>query len=129
MLADAWFRARLPCLTISVMSDNADFIREIPTHILEVLVTSKRILSCVPSKNLETLLSQQVGLSRVSLLSLITSFSKMPRNKLSLKVMRLMIMKQVKAVETLCSNVHYILRDQVLQRGLSSVNDHKIFVS
>ena len=129
LLADAWFRARLPCLTISVMSENAEFIREIPTHILEVLVTSKRMLSCVPSKNLETLLSQQVGLSRVSLLSLITSFSKMPRNKLSLKVMRLMIMKQVKTVETLCSNVHYILRDQVSQRGLSSVNDHKIFVS
>jgi len=94
LLEDAWFRARLPCLTISVMSEDVDFIKMVPTHILEVIVTSKRILSCVPARNLETLLSQQVGLSRVSLFSLMNAFTKMPRDKLSLKMMRLIIMEQ-----------------------------------
>lgn len=94
-IVDPMFRARLPCLTISVMSEDVDFIKMIPTHILEVIVTSKRILSCVPARNLETLLSQQVGLSRVSLFSLMNAFTKMPRDKLSLKMMRLIIMEQV----------------------------------
>ena len=89
------FRARIPCLTISVMSEDADFIKNVPTHILEVIVTSKRILSCVPARNLEMLLSQQVGLSKVSLFSLMNAFTKMPRDKLSLKMMRLIIMEQV----------------------------------
>ena len=95
IIFNADIRARLPCLTISVMSENVEFIKKFPTHILEVIVTSKRMLSCVPARNLETLLSQQVGLSRVSLYTLLTSFSKLPRDKLSLKMMRLIIMEQV----------------------------------
>ena len=88
------------------MSENVDFIRKFPTHILEVIVTSKRMLSCVPARNLETLLSQQVGLSRVSLFSHLTSFSKLPRDKLSLKMMRLIIMEQVSAEFKFIKKVH-----------------------
>ena len=96
----------MPCLTISVMSENVEFIKKFPTHILEVIVTSKRMLSCVPARNLETLLSQQVGLSRVSLYSLLTSFSKLPRDKLSLKMMRLIIMEQV-SLENLKARIKF----------------------
>ena len=94
-LADAWFRARIPCTTISIMSSDVEFVRTIPAWILEIIVTSKRMLSCIPVSNLETLLSHSVGLSRVSLLGLLTSFSQLPRDKLSLKLIRLIVTEQV----------------------------------
>ena len=114
-------RARLPCLTISVMSENVELIKKFPTNILEVIVTSKRMLSCVPARNLETLLSQQVGLSRVSLFSLLTSFSKLPRDKLSLKMMRLIIMEQVRAdlkhTQKILFQLNYTFRPQTSRKG------------
>ena len=64
-------------------------------EILEIIVTSKRMLSCVPVKNLEMLLSHEIGLSRVSIFSLLTSFSRLPSEKLSLKLIRLILMEQV----------------------------------
>ena len=92
---DPWFRTRLPCETISAMSEDVGFIKSIPGNILETIVTSKRMLSCVPVRNMEMLLSHKVGLSRVSLLGLLTSFSKIPSDKLSLKLIRLLLMNQV----------------------------------
>ena len=121
------FRARIPCLTISVMSENVDFIKNVPTHILEVIVTSKRILSCVPARNLEMLLSQQVGLSKVSLFSLMNAFTKMPRDKLSLKMMRLIIMEQV-YLELSAKQINdfdpLISRPRTSRRGSSLVNEY-----
>ena len=95
LLADPWFRIRLPCATISALSESLDFIKVIPAEILEIIVTSKRMLSCVPVKNLEMLLSHEIGLSRVSIFSLLTSFSRLPSEKLSLKLIRLILMEQV----------------------------------
>jgi len=93
-LLDPWFRTRLPCLTISTLSSNVELVKKIPGDVLETIMTSKRMLSCIPIRNLEKLLSQRVGLSRVSLFGLLTSFSQLPRNKLSIKLIRLILMEQ-----------------------------------
>ena len=43
---------RIPCKTISLISDNVQLIENLPTEILETVVTSKRILSCIPASSL-----------------------------------------------------------------------------
>jgi len=93
-LLDPWFRTRLPCSTISTLSANVELVKKIPGHILETIMTSKRMLSCIPIRNLEKLLSQRLGLSRVSIFGLLTSFSQLPRNKLSIKLIKLILMEQ-----------------------------------
>ena len=49
---------RIPCKTISLISDNVQLIENLPTEILETVVTSKRILSCIPASSLERLVAQ-----------------------------------------------------------------------
>ena len=50
-LLDPWFRTRLPCSTISTLSANVELVKKIPGHILETIMTSKRMLSCIPIRN------------------------------------------------------------------------------
>ena len=94
-LEDPWFRMRIPCQTVSLMSENMKLIESMPRKILETVVTSKRILSCIPSRNLETMVSQSQGLSKVSLYTLMKSATVLPREKYTLKLIQAIILKQV----------------------------------
>ena len=95
-LEDPWFRMRIPCQTVSLMSGNMKLIESLPREILETVVTSKRILSCIPSRNLERLVEQSQGLSKVSLYTLMKSATVLPREKYTLKLIKAIILKQVR---------------------------------
>ena len=104
-LEDPWFRMRIPCQTVSLMSENMKLIESLPREILETVVTSKRILSCIPSRNLERLVEQSQGLSKVSLYTLMKSATVLPREKYTLKLIKAIIVKQVRqSMLILCTN-------------------------
>ena len=86
---------RIPCKTISLISDNVQLIENLPTEILETVVTSKRILSCIPASSLERLVAQSKGLSKMSLYTLMKSATILPREKYTLKLIQAIILKQV----------------------------------
>ena len=94
-LEDPWFRMRIPCQTISLISENVKLIENLPREILETVVTSKRILSCIPASSLERLVAQSKGLSKMSLYTLMKSATILPREKYTLKLIQAIIVKQV----------------------------------
>ena len=86
---------RIPCQTISLISENVKLIENLPREILETVVTSKRILSCIPASSLERLVAQSKGLSKMSLYTLMKSATILPREKYTLKLIQAIIVKQV----------------------------------
>ena len=47
-LTDPWFRMNIPCLTISLMSNNPKLVEIVPVAVMENIISSRRILSCIP---------------------------------------------------------------------------------
>ena len=94
-LNDPWFRLRIPCLTISLMSKNPGIIDMLPVSVLENVITSRRILSCIPASNLEKLMGMRLGLSRLSLLAMMRSARELPSDKYSLGLIYNFLKEQV----------------------------------
>merc|ERR1712059_80317 len=81
-LEDPWFRLRLPCETVTLMVNRVD-LNQLPASILEAVVTSNHILSCVPWEELEELMSERMGLSRLPLMALVSGARRLPMEKYS----------------------------------------------
>lgn len=94
-LSDPWFRTTLPCATISKMSKKAASLVDImPAHIMEKVITSRRILSCIPAADLENLMDQRLRLSRLSMVSLIRGARQLPTEKYSMGMIYNFMKKQ-----------------------------------
>jgi len=93
-MKDPWFRLRIPCLTVSLMSDRLGLIDQLPVDVLEKVITSRRILSCIPVSKLEKMMELRLGLSRLSLLSMVRSARQLPRDKYSLGLIYNFLKKQ-----------------------------------
>lgn len=83
-LSDPWFRANIPCLTISLLSADPSLLEILPVAIVEKVISSRRILSCIPASNLEMLMEQRLRLSRLSMVSMLRSARQLPREKYSM---------------------------------------------
>merc|ERR1719450_670279 len=86
-LSDPWFRTTIPCRTISMISKDkeaTDLVDIIPSSIMEKVITSRRILSCIPTAHLKNLMDQRLGLSRLSMSSLIKGARQLPSEKYSM---------------------------------------------
>jgi len=83
-LSDPWFRTNIPCLTISLMSKEASLADIIPAAVMEKVITSRRILSCIPTTDLENLMEHRLRLSRLSMMSLLRSAKQLPTEKYSM---------------------------------------------
>jgi len=93
-LEDPWFRMRIPCETVSIMSKNIKLIGSLPKHTLETVLTSKRILSCIPAGQLARLVAHSKELAGVSLSVLMRSATVLPREKYTLNLIQAILMKQ-----------------------------------
>merc|ERR1711915_754961 len=58
-LEDPWFRAKIPCLTISIMSKKSEVLDIIPVSVLEKLISSQRFLSCIPADTFKKLVTRR----------------------------------------------------------------------
>jgi hypothetical protein len=70
-LTDPWFRMNIPCFTISLMSNNPTLVEIMPVAVMENILSSRRILSCIPITNLEKLMEHRLRLSRLSMVSML----------------------------------------------------------
>eukprot|EP00092_Neocalanus_flemingeri_P041850 GFUD01045583.1.p1 GENE.GFUD01045583.1~~GFUD01045583.1.p1 ORF type:complete len:946 (-),score=177.76 GFUD01045583.1:160-2622(-) len=107
-LNDPWFRLRIPCLTISLMSKNPGIINSLPASVLESVITSRRFLSCIPADNLKNLMGMRLGLSRLPMLAMLRSARQLPSDKYSLGLVYNFLREQ--APELGSSLVHGRLR-------------------
>jgi len=85
-VTDPWFRMNIPCLTISLMSNNPKLVEIVPAAAMEKIISSRRILSCVPTTNLEKLMDHRLRLSRLSMVSMLRSARQLPREKYSMSL-------------------------------------------
>ena len=95
-LSDPWFRTTLPCATISLMSKKAASIVDIiPPSVMEKVITSRRILSCIPASDLENMMDQRLKLSRLSMVSLLRGARQLPTEKYSMGMIYNFMKQQV----------------------------------
>ena len=94
-LNDPWFRMNIPCLTVSLMSKNTEIIDILPVAVLENVITSRRILSCIPASNLEKIMEYRLRLSRLSMLAMLRSARQLPRDKYSMGLLVNFLREQV----------------------------------
>ena len=50
---DPWFRARLPCATVTSLIQKPGISATLPVSVLENVLTSRRLLACLPASFLE----------------------------------------------------------------------------
>ena len=81
--------------TISIISGDPKFVKAVPDSVLEAILTSRRMLTCIPAKNMARLLGNDLELSRLSLPGLVSSMRKLPKSKYSLELVRNFLLEQV----------------------------------
>lgn len=97
-LRDPWFRSKVPCSTISIISGDPKFVKAVPDSVLEAILTSRRMLTCIPAKNMARLLGNDLELSRLSLPGLVSSMRKLPKSKYSLELVRNFLLEQAPSI-------------------------------
>jgi len=85
-VTDPWFRMNIPCLTISLLSNKPKLVEIVPAAAMEKIISSRRILSCVPTTNLESLMEHRLRLSRLSMVSMLRSARQLPTEKYSMSL-------------------------------------------
>ena len=80
LLTDPWLRARIPCLAVAAVAERPEVrlawstvvhclvqvVEALPPPVLEAMLTSRRIISCIPQQALERLVD------RFSIMNLVT---------------------------------------------------------
>ena len=94
-LKDPWFRSRVPCFAISLMSKDPAVFLSLPVDTLESVITSRRFLSCIPARNLEKLMGMRLGLSRLSVNAMLKSARQLPTEKYSMGLLINFLKEQV----------------------------------
>jgi hypothetical protein len=97
-LADPWVRARLPCRAVAAVAARPEVVAALgPSGALEAVMTSERLLSCIPRPALERLVAAG-ALAGLPLPVLVRGAGKLPGDRYSLGLAGALLRGQLPAM-------------------------------